>query len=191
VIGGGSVAERKVRMLLRFGATVRLVSPLVTKRLATLAENGKIIVRRGEYDRSDMEGVTLVFAATDCEDVNAGVKKDAGLKGIPVNVVDNPRLCDFIVPSMVTKGPISIAISTSGTLPSLSKRLRKLITDEITDDFVKYAQILGKVRRLLMESEKDGKRRRAIMKQLGELDMSEVNSMGFRKIKSRFLRSHE
>jgi precorrin-2 dehydrogenase/sirohydrochlorin ferrochelatase len=191
VIGGGAVAERKVRMLLKFGASVNVVSPKMSRKLLRWAEDGKITVRRGEYYESDLEETSLVFAATDREEVNARVKEDASRRHIPVNVVDNPRLCDFIVPSLVTKGPISIAISTSGTLPFLSKRLRQLISREITWDYVKYARIMGRVRRLLIETEKDGKKRKEILKHLGEMEMEEVNRIGFRKIKSKFLASHE
>jgi precorrin-2 dehydrogenase / sirohydrochlorin ferrochelatase len=191
VVGGGKVAVRKARMLLRFGASVRVVSPAATRTLVKWNEEGKIVMRVGEYDEEDLRGTALVFAATDQEDVNVRIKKDAGSRNIPVNVVDNPRLCDFIVPSLVTKGPISIAISTSGTLPSLSKRLRKLIDREITGDYVKYARILGKVRRLLIDTEKDGRKRKTIMKRLGEMDMKEVNRLGFRKIKRTFLSPQE
>jgi precorrin-2 dehydrogenase / sirohydrochlorin ferrochelatase len=191
VIGGGSVAERKVRMLLKFGATVRLVSPKITKRLHGLGEKGKIFLRKGEYEDADLEGATLVFAATDREEVNARVRSDAALRNVPVNVADNPRLCDFIVPSMVMKGPISIAISTSGTAPSFAKKLRKLIDGQITADHIKYAQILGKIRRLLIDSEKDASKRKAVMKRLGEMEIQEVNRLGFRKIKNQFLISQK
>ncbi len=191
VVGGGDVAYRKVRILLKFNARIKLVSPRVTKSLIRLAEAGRIAIITRGYLTEDLEGTALVFAATDLAEINAKIKADAGERNIPVNVVDNPQLCDFIVPSIVKKGPISIAISTSGTLPSLSKKLRKLITTQITDDYVRYAEILGRIRRLLIETEKDSKRRGMLLRKLGNMDISEVNRMGFRGIKSRFLTTHK
>jgi precorrin-2 dehydrogenase/sirohydrochlorin ferrochelatase len=189
VVGGGLVAERKVRMLLKFDARVLLVSPKVKKSLLRLAEKGSIEVMEREYCEGDLEGASLVFAATDVEEINRRIKAEAGERNIPVNVVDDPLLCDFIVPSIVKKGPITVAISTSGTLPSLSKKLRQSIVEEITDDYIKYARILGKVRKLLIDTEQDKHRRKTLLNELVKMDMKEVNELGFRRIKSRFLRS--
>ena len=190
VVGGGLVAERKVRMLLKFDAQVLIVSPKVKKSLLTLAGKGSVVVREREYRESDLAGVSLVFAATDVEEVNRRIKAEAGERNIPVNVVDNPLLCDFIVPSIVKRGPIIVAVSTSGTLPSLAKKLRRTIAEGITDDYIKYARILGKVRKLLIDTENDKRRRKTLLDELAGMDMEEVNGLGFRKIKSRFLRSH-
>jgi precorrin-2 dehydrogenase / sirohydrochlorin ferrochelatase len=189
VVGGGGVAERKVRMLLKFNAVVRLVSPRVTKGLLRMEAAGRLAVARREYQASDLEGATIVFAATNIDSVNARVKADAETRNILVNVVDNPRLCDFIVPSIVKKGPIVIAISTSGTLPSLSRKLRMLIAEQIGDDYVRYVDIVGRVRKLLLETERDSEKRKKILGELREMDIKEVNRMGFRRIKNRFLTS--
>jgi siroheme synthase-like protein len=189
VVGGGAVAERKVRMLLKFNAVVKLVSPEVTKGLLRLAETGRLHLEKRDYIENDLEGVVIAFAATDVENINSSIRAGAQKKNIPVNVVDNPRLCDFIVPSIVKKGPIVIAISTSGTLPSLSKRLKGLIADEIGNDYVRYADIVGKARKFLLDTEKDGKKRRMILSELGKMDIKEVNRMGFRKVKELFLTS--
>jgi precorrin-2 dehydrogenase / sirohydrochlorin ferrochelatase len=189
VVGGGGVAERKVRMLLKFNAVVKLVSPRVTKDLLRMEAAGRLAVAKREYQASDLEGATIVFAATNIDSVNARVKADAETRNILVNVVDNPRLCDFIVPSIVKKGPIVIAISTSGTLPSLSRKLRMLIAEQIGDDYVRYVDIVGRVRKLLLETERDSEKRKKILGELGEMDIKEVNRMGFRRIKNRFLTS--
>ena len=186
VVGGGAVAERKVRMLLRFNAIVRLVSPKVSRALLRMEAAGKLTVINREYREDDLEGTALVFAATDVEDINKRIKAEAGKRNIPVNVVDNPVLCDFIVPSIVKKGPIVIAISTSGNLPSLSKKLRTQIATLINDDYLRYVDIVGRVRKLLIEKEKDGEWRRQVLGELAEMDMKEVNRMGFRRIVNRF-----
>ena len=189
VVGGGAVAERKVRMLLKFNALVRLVSPRITKGLLKMEAAGRLAVAKREYRESDLEGAAIVFAATNIDSVNTRVKAEAETRNILVNVVDNPGLCDFIVPSIVKKGPIVIAISTSGTLPSLSKKLRMLIAEQISDDYVRYVDIVGRVRKLLLEKEKDSEKRKRILGELGEMDIKEVNRMGFRRIKNRFLTS--
>lgn len=191
VVGGGVVAERKARMLLKFNAAVRLVSPKVTKGLLRLQAAGRLALEEREYREGDLQGTAMVFAATDNEDINIKIKAEAQKERIPVNVVDNPRLCDFIVPSIVKKGPIVIAISTSGTLPSLSKKLRALIAGQVSDDYVRYADIVGRIRKLLLEMEKDKEKRKRILGELGEMDIKEVNRMGFRKIKNRFLTSRK
>jgi precorrin-2 dehydrogenase / sirohydrochlorin ferrochelatase len=189
VVGGGAVAERKARMLLKFDAVVRLVSPKVTKGLLKLSAAGRLALEEHEYKEGDLEGATLVFAATDDEEINIRIKAEAEERKIPVNVVDNPRLCDFIVPSIVKRGPIVIAISTSGTLPSLSKKLRGLIAGQVSDDYVRYVDIVGRVRKLLLETEKDKEKRKRILGELGKMDIEEVNKMGFHKIKNQFLPS--
>jgi siroheme synthase-like protein len=157
--------------------------------LTKLADEDRIQAFLKEYDARDLDGVALVFAATDVELVNQKIRQDGDRRNIPVNVVDNPMLCDFIVPSIVKKGPILVAISTSGMLPSLSKRLRKDIAEKITRDYVRYASIMGRLRRVLITKVKDKKLRHDIMKQMVKADISEINGMGFKKAKQTFLGS--
>lgn len=186
VVGGGKVAERKVSMLIKFGGMIKVVSPRITKTLQKLTEKGKIHTSFKEYDTSDLKDVALIFAATNDESTNQKICKDAEENNIPINVVDNPSLCNFIVPSIVKKDPILIAISTSGMLPFLSKRLRKDIAESITRDYVRYAGIVGRLRRQLIMKVKDKKLRQRIMKKIADADMSEINTMGFKKAKEIF-----
>ncbi|MDD5008637.1 MAG: bifunctional precorrin-2 dehydrogenase/sirohydrochlorin ferrochelatase [Syntrophorhabdaceae bacterium] len=189
VLGGGKVAERKVKMLLKFDAMVKLISPDVTNALRLLAQKGKInIVRRG-YRTTDLRNVSLIFAATDNEKMNNKIRDDARRRNIPVNVVDNPDLCDFIVPSIIKKGPLVIAISTSGVLPLLSKKLRKEIDSIVTKDYIQYADIVGKFRKYIINSIEDKKTRRDIMKRIGRMSMEDLNNMGLKEIKRMFLQS--
>jgi precorrin-2 dehydrogenase/sirohydrochlorin ferrochelatase len=190
VVGGGKVAERKVRILIPFKAAIKVVSPKITGNLARLGERGAIEVICREYSESDLDGIGLVFAATNNRDINGKIKFHAEKRNIPVNVVDDPQLCDFIVPSLVRKGPVTVAISTSGLLPSLSKRLRKLISSQLTDDYVKYARKLGKIRKLLLDTEKNKETRGRIMKELIKLEVKELNGMALHKIKRQFLMPH-
>jgi precorrin-2 dehydrogenase/sirohydrochlorin ferrochelatase len=187
VIGGGRVAERKVRILLRFGAAIRTISPKITRYLAVLHEKGRIEVVRREYEQGDLAGMVLAFACTDIEEINSRVSTEADQRGIPVNVADNPSLCSFIVPSIVRKGPIVLAISTSGTIPLLSKKLRKELGNRITTDYVKYARILGRLRRLLLENVPDRRKRREVMRALEGMEMGEIVTMGTGPLAKRFL----
>ncbi len=187
VLGGGKVAERKVSMLLQFKAKVKLISPKATKNLLKLSRAGKIEIVERAYRGGDLNGASLVFAATDRDEINRRIKKEAESNGIPINVADDPILCDFIVPSIVKKGPITIAISTSGTLPLLSKKLREQINDYITKDYVKYARLIGKFRKLLMTTVKDKQKRKVIMGKIDKVDYRELANMNIKAIVNRFL----
>jgi siroheme synthase-like protein len=189
VLGGGKVAERKVRMLLRFGAEVKVISPGATDALRLLAQKGRIGLMMRRYRTRDLRNVSLVFAATDDEKANNRIRDDARQRNIPVNVVDNPDLCDFIVPSIIKKGPLVIAISTSGVLPLLSKKLRKEIDAVVTKDHIKYADTIGKFRKFIISRVDDKKARSDMMKKIGMMSMEELNSMGLKEIKRMFLRS--
>lgn len=178
VIGGGAVAERKVMMLLKFNASVRVVSPHVTKKLRRLAESGRIDLVLREYRSGDHTHAAVIFACTDLRETNRLVREDAAARGIPVNVVDRPEECDFIVPSIVKKGDVTIAISTSGVLPMASKKIRQAIENTVTRDWVEYVRIIGAIRRYLLEKVPDKTARRNIMKFIGSMDMEEVVKTG-------------
>ncbi|MCX8109870.1 MAG: bifunctional precorrin-2 dehydrogenase/sirohydrochlorin ferrochelatase [Syntrophorhabdaceae bacterium] len=189
VFGGGEVAERKVLMLLKFGATVRVISPEVTKRIARLESEGKIAITRRGYNYGDTKEAALVFAATDNREINNSIKAEGDERGIPVNVVDDPELCTFIVPSIVKKGPITVAISTSGVLPLFSKKLKEEIDSLITEDYLRYVRLIGRFRKMLMEEVKDPKVRKEIMKEIGRFTVKELSSMSIKDIKKQFLKT--
>ena len=189
VVGGGTVAEQKVKILLKFNTRIKVISPAMTNNLSTLSQKGKIETILREYRDGDLGGAVLVFAATSKKEINEAIKKEA-LKGhIPVNVVDDPDLCDFIVPSIVKKKSIIIAISTSGTLPLLSKKLRKDIGNLVSQDYLVYAEKIGKLRRLLIESIHDKKRRKAILAEISKTGVKELAGMDTKAIKNKFLKN--
>jgi precorrin-2 dehydrogenase / sirohydrochlorin ferrochelatase len=132
VVGGGKVAYRKAAALLEAGASVRVIAPEFDERLRAL---GVERIER-EYREGDLEGAHLAFAATDQRGINAQVARDARSRGIPVNVADAPAECDFIVPARVRRGDIQIAVSTSGTKPSLAAGIKKRI-ETLLDDILK------------------------------------------------------
>ena len=185
------MAERKVRALLSGRARVKLISPVVTRGIARLAEQGRLEIVAREYRQGDLEGAVLAFAAAGRNGVNRQVRDDALRLAIPLNVADNPDLCDFIVPSLVARGPLLIAISTSGLLPMLSKRLRKEIMGALAADYAAYARRVGTFRRFLIKHVESPRRRKEIMERVGRAAFAEVARMTLREMKARFLAPSE
>jgi precorrin-2 dehydrogenase/sirohydrochlorin ferrochelatase len=148
-IGGGSVAERKVEGLLAAEASVTVVSPTLTPGLEALAQAGRIRhVKRG-YEPGDLESYRLAFVATDDRAVNAHVAAEGRERGVWVNAADDPANCDFILPSVVHRGGLMIAVATGGSSPALSRLIREELEDYFTDDYALLAEIAGEVRREL------------------------------------------
>jgi precorrin-2 dehydrogenase/sirohydrochlorin ferrochelatase len=185
VVGGGKVAERKVVMLLQFNARVTVVGPVMTRALLKLGDEGEIEYFQRTYTAKDLDNTALVFACTDNSVINNRVKKETARRNIPVNVADNPDLCDFIVPSIIRKGDLTIAVSTSGELPLLSKKLRQKIEEVVTDDYLEYLHIMGEFRKHLMKTVKEARKRGLIMKNIAKMDIQEVITAGLAKIKKK------
>ena len=133
VIGGGSVAERKVKNLLRYGGRVRVVSPCLTDRLSKWASQGKMDYTPSEYRSNHLKGAFLVYAATSDRKVNAEIARDAAKRRLLVNVADSPAESTFILPAVVRKREISIAVSTDGLSPEKSVRIRDRIKELIEE----------------------------------------------------------
>jgi siroheme synthase-like protein len=188
VVGGGRVADRKARALLVSGARLRVVSPHMGKSIRALHDTQKIELIERVYEPRDLKGATLVFAATNDVQTNLRVSQDARKKQIPVNVADSPDLCDFIVPAVVRQGPIVIAISTSGTVPMLARRLREEIERQLPKDLARYALKVGKLRKLLMERVGDRKKRQKILKEISAAHISELAAMSMKELRTRFLK---
>ncbi len=171
VVGGGAVAERKVRALLRYGADVLVVAPEITDGLAEIEETSDITVERRGYVRGDLENAALVVCATDDTEVNVAVFREAEERGCLVNVVDVPELCNFIVPSVVHRGPFQIAISTAGAAPAVAKRVRRQLSAEFGEEWGPYVTLLGQVRTLVMERVEDPAERKRIFETLADSDL--------------------
>jgi len=146
VVGGGNVAERKVRRLLACGARVEVVGKTLTSVLTAWKGQGKIVHLEGGYEDSFLAGAALVIGATDSEGVNGRIAADARKRGIPVNIVDNPALCDFILPSVVERGDLLIAVSTGGKSPALAAKLREELEEVYGPEYAVLVEILGDLR---------------------------------------------
>ncbi|MCX5996473.1 MAG: bifunctional precorrin-2 dehydrogenase/sirohydrochlorin ferrochelatase [Chloroflexi bacterium] len=147
VIGGGQVALRKVTTLLEYGAEITVISPRLCKGLREADCEGKIQVRRRAYQIGDLEGACIAVIAAGNRSVNLHASLEARCNKIPVNVVDDPGLSDFIVPSIVRRGSISIAISTAGKSPALARKLRSKLEGELDDKYAELALLIEGVRR--------------------------------------------
>ncbi len=146
VIGGGTVAERKTHALLDAGACVHLGAPALTPQLQLWVKEGKVLLRGSAFEAAWLDDVFLVVAATDDASVNQAVSDAAEARKKLVNVVDNPQLCSYIVPSVIDRSPVQIAISSNGTAPVLIRQLRQQLETLIPQQFGNMAEIAGRWR---------------------------------------------
>jgi siroheme synthase-like protein len=149
VLGGGAVAERKVQGLLDAGAVVTVVSPALSPALATLAAAGGIAHVARPYAGGDLAGAALAFAATDDGAVNADVAREARARGVWVNAADDPAHCDAILPAVVRRGAVTVAVSTGGASPALARAVRERIEDALPQAYGPLAQVAADARREL------------------------------------------
>lgn len=147
VVGGGAVACRKVETLLEYGAAVKIVSPRVTDGLEALIDQERCLWIARTYSPEDIHGSVLVFSCTEKEEINARVAGDAKTHNIPVNVVDDPDKCSFFVPSVLKRGDLSIAVSTTGSSPKVAGRIRRQLEEIYGNEMAVYLTLLRTWRR--------------------------------------------
>ncbi len=154
VVGGGKTAERKVKTLLRYGGKVVIVSPEATEKIRSISQKKKVIWHERSYKVSDLNRAFLVFSATDSEELNREIGREAKKRGIMINVADSPKDCDFISPSLVERGHLKISISTEGLAPLLSKKIRKDLEKKFGSEYRQYTALLAKVRSAILKNAK-------------------------------------
>ena len=151
VIGGGPVAERKVEGLLRDGASVTVISPSLTKSLESLANEENIRHLARDYREGDLADYQLAFAVTGDDGVNAAVAREGRERGVWVNAADDPAHCDFILPSVLRRGELVVAVATGGSSPALSRVIREELESYFSEDYATLAAIAAEVRRELKD----------------------------------------
>ncbi len=151
VVGGGQVALRKARTLLEHQANVEVISPHLCAELNQLAEKGEISVLRRGYQAGDLKEAFIVIAATDDKDINLAIVAEARRTGVLVNVVDDAESSNFILPSYIRRGDVTIAISTAGRSPALARKIRTRLEKEFGDEYASLALMIDEVRRELKE----------------------------------------
>ena len=155
VVGGGEVGVRKVKTLLRCGALVGVVSSEVVPWLAEKIQEG-VLERVGtHYEEHQLRGRFLVIAATDNVELNCRIAQDAEKRGLLCNVVDYPREGNFILPALVERGALTLAISTSGKSPALARQLRQDLEQRFGMEYADFLELMGAVRSRLLEVSHD------------------------------------
>lgn len=149
VVGGGSVAERKIAGLLAAEAIVTVISPALTSRLQEWATIGQIRHIERVYRPGDLAGAQLVFAASDDRAVNAAVYSEGQERGIWVNAADDPTYCDFMLPAILRRGELIVAVATGGASPALAGVVRDELEALLSADYATLAQVAAKVRQEL------------------------------------------
>lgn len=146
VIGAGPIALEKIEGLLACGARVHIVAESTIPAVERLAASGDVQLDLRSYATSDLDGAFLVVAATSDPGTQHRIFEDAEARSMLVNVVDVPKLCNFILPAIVRAGPIAIAISTSGASPALAKRMKREIGSFLGPEHARLAEMLNEVR---------------------------------------------
>ena len=149
VVGGGAVAERRIDGLLAAGAVVTVVSPTLTPVLAELAAGGRIRHRARAYRRGDLDGVALALTAADDPAVTAAVAVEARERAVWLNAADDPAHCDVMLPAVVRRGVLTIAVASDGTSPALTRALREHLDATLGPEWAALGELAAEVRREL------------------------------------------
>jgi len=155
VVGGGSVATRKVRSLLATGASIVVISPLLHAELQALLSRSLIRSIPNNYVAEHLEGAQLVFVATNDPEVNQRVAEDAHARGLWVNVADNPALSDFYVPATIHRGDLTVAISTEGSSPAFARYVRELLEQKLSETLGQALDMIAQARPLILAQPKE------------------------------------
>ncbi len=208
VVGGGKVAERKAIALMKAGAWVEIVTPTITKPLEKYRKQGAIKHTERNYKKGDLKGAFAVVAGTSSQEINMKIAKDAkqlrntvrviGIDskrdsdGSPqlINVIDTPSEGNFIVPSVVRRGPLTIAISTEGCSPAVSKAIRKEIERLYGAEFARYLRFAARMRKETVEKIKEAKKRKKILTALASKEIfNTLRTEGFDAVSEKICNS--
>lgn len=146
VVGGGAVAWRKVNMLLEHGAQVEVISPQLCLGLGELSASGAVKLTQREYESGDLKGAFVVVAATNDSQTNERVATEAKERGTLINVVDVPKLSNFIVPSSLRRGDLTVAVSTSGKSPALARKIVSELAKDLGEEYSMLTSLVDEVR---------------------------------------------
>ena len=156
VVGGGGVACRKVRELLESGALVQVISPEVCIDIIKLAKDNpdRLVISKRKYAQGDLEGAALAYSATNNSDVNRTVYNEAETRNIFLNAVDDPKHCSFIVPALIRKKDLVVAVSTSGASPAMAGKLKRILEESLPHDIDHVLERMKELRTIL-QGDKD------------------------------------
>jgi len=178
VVGGGEVASRKVKLLCDAGASVKIISPEICNDLQARINSGEVSLIARDYQEGDCCDVDIVIAATDDMTVNRKVSEEAKAANIPVNVVDAPELCSFIVPSIIDRSPVMLAVSSGGSSPVLARLLRARLETLIPASYGRLAILLKSYREKVKERFNTGNQRRQFWEKILQGPLTELMFSG-------------
>ncbi len=188
VVGGGDVGTRKVITLLDCGAIVVVVSPEVTEKIEELSNKGLIKLERRGFKPTDLDQIFLVIGATDNPELNREIHAGAERLGMLCNIADRPEVCNFILPAIVNRGDLIIAISTSGKSPAFAKKMRKDLEKEFGTEYADFLTLMGGIRTKLLSEDHEPEAhkhlfenliKRALVNLIKDRDIAAINSLLF------------
>ena len=182
------MAERKVFSLLEAGAFVTVISPEMTEGLEALKYINGFKSFKRNYKRGDLAGSVLVVSASSSKRVNATVCAEADELGVQVNIVDDPARCTFIVPSVVDRDPLLIAISTSGESPMVARRIRETLEEAVGPEYSLFVSLVGAVRNKLLKERVKSAKKVAVLSELIESPLPAFLACGAKKEANACLR---
>lgn len=189
VVGGGNVAYRKVLALLECGAAIHLAGRELTLALREMVEKKEIYFLGHEFSEDALENAFMVIAATDDKELNHHISTCARKKGVLVNAVDQPPDCDFIVPSILKRGDLQIAISTSGKSPALARRIRKRLEAQFGEEYETFLSMMGRLRKEILSMGLPQKENSRIFQEIVDSDLLEDFSDGFSRRMEEYLKN--
>ena len=166
VVGGGSVGTRKVKALVECGATVTVISPEISAKLDQMAAEKLITLKKRAYRTTDLEDKFLVIGATDDETLNRRIHADAEHLNTLCNIADRPEICNFILPAVVSRGDLLIAVSTSGKSPAYAKKLRKELEKQFGREYESFLRLMGGIREKLLSEKHEPEAHRPLFEKL-------------------------
>ncbi len=184
LVGGGHIALEKIRILLECETAVRVIAPEALAEVEQLAAEGRIIFERKPYSSGDLEAFSLVIAATNDRELNHRIHAEATARGRLVNVVDDPDYCDFYFGSIVRRGALQVAISTTGESPAFAQQLKQEIDDALPPDTGPWLARLGELRRQINRVVEAGPGRISLLRELARREVCEPASCPCRTLVS-------
>ena len=188
VVGGGAVGTRKVMTLLECGAKVTVVSTDVAEKLQELSDSDIIKLEKRPFQISDLDEMFLVIGATDNQEINKEIHSEAERLGILCNIADRPEDCNFILPAIVNRGDLIIAISTSGKSPAFAKKMRKDLEKKFGTEYAEFLKLMGEIRNKLLSEDHEPEAhkplfekliQRDLVRMIKDRDIAAVNSLLF------------
>ncbi|MCF8110999.1 MAG: bifunctional precorrin-2 dehydrogenase/sirohydrochlorin ferrochelatase [Desulfobacteraceae bacterium] len=178
VVGGGPVALRKAESLLKAGARATVISPEFAEGFSRLAGSANLEMIRRNYKSADLEDNFLVIGATDNNELNRKISRDAESRNMLCNIADVPEACNFILPSVVERGDLIIAISTSGKSPAFARHLRKQLEKQFGEEYTEFLRLMGAARKKLLAQKHAPEEHKPLFRQLIAEDLPKMIRKG-------------